>query len=546
MYCITDYEFALLFVSLVHAKTLLCIIMWQIILLQKMFLLFLPVVIVLSVSVVDVVSEPQVGTGNLTERTIVPTSTTDCWSPASCLTWSQCLADPSQCFTSHTTVTMLSGEYILHEYLRVSGVVSLSIYGSKSEVNGSARENQVVINCEYREGGIGFMNVTDLSLSGITMVYCGVQGANSVSLRNKLGFAYYALQMFEMVNVNLSFVFIINSTQVGLLCINVQGTSSLQDSVFTHSNYRLLERYMQGKVECSMNDWKCCGVNVWILYVNPVFKISSNVSKFVVRRTKISYGVNLTPSMGAGIAFHVSPGLEYDVHITIDKCYVSKNIAQYAAHLYAIIYSSCSLLVKDSHFTYANRLTDNDPLELVPVVQTKLGTLILHIHDDYSHNATAIDVEIGIKQVHIAENVGGGLLISLFPRLSQSYIQVKVQNVEVVHNFFIQSNFQFSGAVVHFKGHPTNAGGVYISLESVEISNNVFIYQDKTHGFENFLTLIFLSWEYKILKCTSNRLQSSITVCLQCIVIAVICISMESMFSETILVDTVEVDLFSD
>ena len=196
-YCTTDYKFALWFVSLVHAKTLLCIIMLQIILLQKMLFLFLPVVIVLSVSVADVVSEPQVGTSSLTERTIVPSSTTECWSPASCLTWSQCLADTSQCFTSHTTVTMLPGEYILHEFVAVYGVVSLSIYGSRSEMHGSVRENQVVINCEYRDGGIEFMNVTDLSLSGITMVYCGAQGTNSASLRDtELHFSYFALQMF--------------------------------------------------------------------------------------------------------------------------------------------------------------------------------------------------------------------------------------------------------------------------------------------------------------------------------------------------------------
>ena len=134
--------------------------MWQIVVLRKMPLLYWSVIIVLSISVASVVSESQVGTSGLTARTIVPSPTPDCWSP-SCLTWSQCLADPSQCFTSHTTVTMLPGEYILHEYVGVYGVVSLSIYGSRSEVNGSVRENQVVINCEYREGGVGFTNVTD-------------------------------------------------------------------------------------------------------------------------------------------------------------------------------------------------------------------------------------------------------------------------------------------------------------------------------------------------------------------------------------------------
>ena len=289
---------------------------------------------------------------------------------------------------------------------------------------------------------------------------------------------------FEMVNVNLRFLFIINSTQIGLLCINVLGTSAIQDSVFTHSNYRLLEKYMQGEVECSMDDWECHGINVWVIFFNPLMKVASNISNFVVERTKITCGVNLIPnvspfSMGVGVAFHVSPGLEYDVHITIDKCYLSKNIAPYAAHLFAIIFSRCSLIVKDSNFTYANRLTKGDPMELVPVVQPDMGTLMLQIDDDYSHNGTAIDVDIGIKHIHIAENVGGGLHISFFPGLSQSYIQLKVQNVEVVHNFFIQTNLKFFGGVVQLNDYLTNAGSVYITLESVEISSNVFIYQDE-------------------------------------------------------------------
>ena len=194
--------------------------------------------------------------------------------------------------------------------------------------------------------------------------------------------------------------------------------------------------------------------------------------------------MNLIPTDGsvsrsAGIAFYFSPGLEYDVHITIDKCNITNNIAPYAAHLFAIILSRWSLIVKDSNFTYANRLTEGDPLELVPVVQPDIGTLIIQIHDYYSDNGTAIDGKIGIKHVHIAENAGGGLLIALYPRLSQSYIPLEVQNLEVVHNFFIQTNFQFSGAVVWLNSYLTNAGCVYISVESVEVSSNVLVYQDE-------------------------------------------------------------------
>ena len=457
-----------------------------IVVVQKMLLLFLPVTIVLSVSVADVVSSSQVGTSTLTVRTIVPSPTTDCWSP-SCLTWSQCLADTTQCFTSHTTVTMTQGEYILHKYVAVYGVVSLSIYGSRPEENGSARENQVVINCEYREGGIGITNVTNFSLSGITMIYCGVQGINSGFQDTEMGFSYYTLQIIEGVNVNLSFLSIINGTQIGLLCLNIQGTSAIQDSVFSHSNYRLLERYVQGEVECSEDNWECRGVNVWVIFFNPLVKVASNVSNFVIERTNISYGINLIPkfssfSMSAGIAFHFSPSSEYDVRITIDKCYVTNNIAPYAAHLFLGILSSCSIIVKNSIFTYANRLTESGPMELVPVVQPDMGTLMLSILDDNNHRGTAIYVEISIKQVHIAENVGGGLHISFFLRLSQSYVQLKVQKVEVMHNFLIQTNYQPHGTVVQFNGHLTNAGGVYINVESLEVSSNVVVYQDENTG----------------------------------------------------------------
>ena len=292
-----------------------------------MLLLYWSVITVFSVSVAIVLSKSQVGTNGHTARTIVPSPTPNCWS-SSCLTWSQCLADPSQCFTSHTTVIMLPGEYILHNYIDVFGVVSLSIYGSWAEVNGSARENQVVINCKYREGGIRFKNVTDFSLSGITMVYCGVKGINSGFRSGLLQLLYFALHIHYGFGVNLSFLFINYSTQIGLLCINLMGTSRIQDSVITHSNYRLLEKYKQGEVECSVDSWECCGTNVIVMFFSK--QLACNISNLIVERTNISYGINVRPShnhlIGTGIAFYLTSGLEYDVQITIIKCHFMSNV----------------------------------------------------------------------------------------------------------------------------------------------------------------------------------------------------------------------------
>ena len=369
-------------------------------------LLYWTVIIVFSISVTTVVSGSQVGTSGLTARTIVPSSTPDCWSP-SCLTWSQCLADPSQCFASYTTVTIQPGEYVLHEYVRVSGVESLSIYGNRSEVNGSARKNQVVINCEYREGGLGFTWVANFSLSGITVTSCGVQGVDIGFSNRTLHFVYFALHIFKGFNVNLSFLFISNSTQIGLLCTDLWGTSGIHDSVITHSNYRLLEKYMQGEVECFTDKWDCQGGNMWILFYDPLIKVASNISNFTVKRTKMSYGMSLQPninrplSSGVFIEIHLKLWFGYDVQISITECNFTNNIATVAAHLHMKLLSNCSVLVKDSSFTFANRITEDDPMKLVPVVHPDIGTLVLY--SDAFDNI-AIDVQIVINEVHIAEN----------------------------------------------------------------------------------------------------------------------------------------------
>ena len=144
--------------------------------------------------------------------------------------------------------------------------------------------------------------------------------------------------------------------------------------------------------------------------------------------------------MGAGVTFNLTSGLEYDVHITIDKRCVVNNVQPHATHLYLGIFSSCTILVKDSNFTYANRITDGDPMELVPAVQPDIGILAIYTSDQCSDeygDTAAIDVEIVMNAVHIAENVGGGLHVSLVSKLPQGNIQLKLKGIAVVHNFLV-------------------------------------------------------------------------------------------------------------
>ena len=197
------------------------------------------------------------------------------------------------------------------------------------------------------------------------------------------------------------------------------------------------------------------------MFFNPLIKVASNISKFIVERTKIFYGVNLKPndnrfSGGAGALVYLTPSLKYNVEITVAKCHFMNNINEVVAHLHLGLFSNCSVQVEDSNFTHANKITEDDPMKLVPVVQRYIGPLLLQVDDDDDGRA-AINVQIVMNKVHIAENVGGGLHASLALQLSQSYIQLR--QVEIIHNFLIQhTHFNAYGYIFRFEGLMTNVG----------------------------------------------------------------------------------------
>ena len=143
------------------------------------------------------------------------------------------------------------------------------------------------------------------------------------------------------------------------------------------------------------------------------------------------------------------------------------------------IYSNCSLLIENSNFTHANRLTEGSPMKLVPVVHRTFAVLFLYINDEYSDKAT-LDVKIVIRDVQVSNNVGNGLLVSLVPTLAQTSIQLRLQKVKLVQNFLVQEPFQFHRAVVQFHKLMINsAGDVSIFLESVKMSNNHLVFRDE-------------------------------------------------------------------
>ena len=146
---------------------------------------------------------------------------------------------------------------------------------------------------------------------------------------------------------------------------------------------------------------------------------------------------------------------------------------------------------------FANRITEDDQLELVPVVHHKLATVSFIIND----HAAAIDVEIVLNTVYIAENIGGGLRVSRFSQ-SYSYTKVWLKRISIGHNFLVQDDL-VHGYVFRLTKQRTYVGDVtYTSLETVDVSNNGVVFQDENRWIQepfdiesNICTLSVLNTE---------------------------------------------------
>ena len=67
-----------------------------------------------------------------------------------------------------------------------------------------------------------------------------------------------------------------------------------------------------------------------------------------------------------------------------------------------------------------------------------------------------------MNELHIAENVGGGLHVALLSKLPEGNIQLKLKGIAVVHKFLIEGTFEAPSYIVWFEGPMQNAHAVYI------------------------------------------------------------------------------------
>ena len=144
--------------------------------------------------------------------------------------------DIAHLFATNTTITLERGTYCLSEYVFIAHTSGFLLTGTTGD------SHDTIIQCS--EGaGLAFLNITELTLSYVTILNCGVTGSNLTEFVRQVN---GSVDMFYRVpdgssagvliaassNVDLLHVEIRESRGYGLFAINLYGQSNVTGAVF--------------------------------------------------------------------------------------------------------------------------------------------------------------------------------------------------------------------------------------------------------------------------------------------------------------------------
>ena len=153
-----------------------------------------------------------------------------------CISFESLLQNTSAYFNANSQMKFSSGEYTVVAATQVV-IHNINNISLLSVDDGQLIESGTVIDCNGNLSFI-FINVTNIRLSGLTFIKCGLQVApqyfqDSVLLHDTFAlFALYAAFFFVDVDgLSITNVSIVHSRGYGVLGVNMRGNSSIEDSV---------------------------------------------------------------------------------------------------------------------------------------------------------------------------------------------------------------------------------------------------------------------------------------------------------------------------
>ena len=175
---------------------------------------------------------------------IVPSNSTSCPKDP-CHTLTDVVLNPPQYFTPDTTIVFLPGNHqtniIRHFSVLIKDVRNISMIG----YDNTNSDSKSVIHCTGSMG-FAFINVTTLKIGKLSFIFCGAKISSDFTITNfPIQGSRMTLYFLRTTNITLSEVVINNSTEAGLLGINMFGLSNISHTIFNGNRPNCLIIFQQ-------------------------------------------------------------------------------------------------------------------------------------------------------------------------------------------------------------------------------------------------------------------------------------------------------------
>ena len=279
-------------------------------------------------------------------------NSSNCTDNCTCHNFSFYIDNSEDYFTDNTIFYFLEGTHILNqdELVVISDISNLTLQGMGTVKQGfheTVRKSTVQITCSSNKGGLAFINVTNLDLSGITIVKCGAPPVTDIIFNTTFSlplFKFYdytlkiknSLLVTLLYDVSLCIINvqglkmdnfgILNGTGFGLIAVNAFNTT-VYNSTFSGNNF-------YSTVLCRINasSSKCSGGNAVFAYVNPQMTIDHKIMEIfhlTIKSSNFSFGYNLNSTIyfgGGGLSIYMEQTACFGIDVTLDDIVAYENV----------------------------------------------------------------------------------------------------------------------------------------------------------------------------------------------------------------------------
>ena len=269
---------------------------------------------------------------------------------------------------SHTVYQLLAGNHCIFNFSYVQNMSNLTFIGD------SSRPERVNVTCVAR-AGLAFINISTLTLEGLTIDGCGVTSEDNLqlfqwSMENNIDFFYDLYYSTDVIAVLVGLVadftvrsVTINATKgLGMLVVNPQRATLVEDSIFSSNHplscYRLP---LDDSTSVNLTENNHIGGGAFFVYLN--FMTSKNTTTSLeirnnsflnnsycgleakvalnYRLTKLASKLGYSLGAGGGLSIVLAQTL-YPTQVVVDSCKFLNNTSYFGGGAHVAMFDGVS------------------------------------------------------------------------------------------------------------------------------------------------------------------------------------------------------------